>query len=141
MKVVFPLLWISAFGLATLALWLASFHDKTGAAVTNHLKWIFLAAWVTGTTFILWTCTGLKQVRMDSENLYVSNYLKEITIPFRMIADVTENRWVNIHPVTIYFRGDTEFGSQITFMPTSRLALSWSSHPVVAELKQKAGLS
>ena len=141
MKVVFPLVWISAFGMATLALWSDSFHTKKGAPALEEMKWIFLAAWITGTTFILWLNAGLKQVRMDSQNLYVSNFLREISVPFRMIADVTENRWINIHPVTVHFRGDTEFGRQIKFMPTARFPTSWSSHPVVAELKQKAGLS
>jgi len=92
-----------------------------------------------GTAFILWGGAGLKRVRLDSTSLYVSNYMKEITVPLNMIADVTENRWINIHPVTVHFRVNTEFGQKITFMPTVRFFSIWSSHPIVAELKHLAG--
>jgi hypothetical protein len=57
-------------------------------------------------------------------------------VPINFIESVTENRWINVHPVTVHFRGDTEFGRTITFMPKSRLMFFWSSHPVVGELKR-----
>jgi len=89
----------------------------------------------------LWFCAGLKRVRVDDKFLYVSNYQNEISVPFNLIADVTENRWVRNHPVTIHFHSATEFGDKITFMPKSRMTFRpWSSHPVVAELKQLAHL-
>jgi hypothetical protein len=103
------------------------------------MKLQFLVIWIVGAAFILWACAGLKRVRVDSKSLYVSNYLREITIPLSMIEDITEIRWVNIHPVTIYFRNVTEFGQRITFMPITRFFGLWSSHPVVAELKLLAG--
>ena len=85
---------------------------------------------------MLWMCVPLKRVRTDGRNLYISNYFHEITVPLTAVGDVTENRWINIHPVTIHFRRDTEFGRRITFMPTTRMFSSWSSHPVVEELHQ-----
>lgn len=141
MKVVFPTLWITGFGLGTLSLWLGVMHGKNGSPPPDAMKLHFLVIWIVGTAFILWTCAGLKRVRVDSKSLYVSNYLREITIPLSVIEDITENRWVNIHPVTIYFRNVTEFGQRITFMPTIRFFGLWSSHPVVAELKLLAGRS
>ena len=42
------------------------------------MKFVFLGIWILGTTVILWTNAGLKRVRMDERQLYVSNYLKEI---------------------------------------------------------------
>jgi hypothetical protein len=42
---------------------------------------------------------------------------------------------INIHPVTIVFRSETAFGSQIVFMPESRWFGFWSSHPVVEEIQ------
>src|SRR5262249_31841465 len=85
-----------------------------------------------------WGCAGLKKVRLDHGSFYVSNYLREIAIPVGMIERVTENRWINIHPITIHFRCGTEFGDRITFMPKLRLFGSGSSHPVVAELMEEA---
>ena len=98
-----------------------------------------MGIWIVGTLVILWSYAGLKRVRMDSTHLYVSNYFREISIPFNMIADVTENRWLNYHPVTIHFHTPNEFGQKITFMPTTRFFSFWSSHPIVAGLKRLAG--
>ena len=140
MKVLFPAVWISGFGLGTLWLWLGTMHGKNGALPPDEMKWQFLLAWIAGSAFILWGCAGLKRVRMDSVNLYISNYLREISVPLTMISDVTENRWINIHPGTIHFRNATRFGQKVTFMPTIRLFGLWSSHPVVTELRRHAGL-
>lgn len=104
------------------------------------MKWQFLIMWIIPSGFIFRYCAGLKRVCVDSQNLYVSNYRREITVPLSMIASVTENRWINIHPVTVHFLSPTEFGQEITFMPTVRPFAFWSRHPVVAELRQLAGL-
>lgn len=102
-------------------------------------KWVFLFVWVGGSAFICWNCIRLKEVSVDDNFLYVSNYLKEVSIPLTEIYDVTENAWLNIHPVTIHLKSPSEFGHKITFMPKVRF---WSffnlSHPVVKELKKLA---
>ena len=138
MKVLFPCVWISGFGAGTLSLWLGVMHGKNGAPPPDEMKWQFLLAWLVGTIFILWLSVPLKRVRVESSSLFISNYLKEISTPLKNIRDVTENRWINIHPVTIHFREPTEFGRSVTFMPTTRFFGLWSSHPIVAELKRLA---
>lgn len=135
MKFVFPTIWISVFGFGTLAMFVGGFRGPNSTPAPPDMKWEFLAAWVAGTTFIYWACARLKRVRIEGSTIYVSNYLKEIRIPFEAIADVTENRWINIHPVTIHLRSATEFGDRIVFMPKIRI-FGWSSHPVVAELRE-----
>ena len=104
----------------------------------DSLKWIFLIAWVAATAFIFWNCVRLKKVSVDDDFLYVSNYLKEISIPLSDIYDVTENVWLGAHPVTIHLRAPSEFGDKIVFMPTARFFPFFSSHPVVSELKDLA---
>ena len=128
MKVVFPIAWITGFGLGTLLLWVNDLDDK----------WQFLFAWIAGTGFILWGCAGLKKVQLGYDRLYISNYLRQIEVPLHEIESVTENRWINLHPVTIHFRNPTEFGRKVTFMPTVRI-FGWTSHPVVNELEVAAG--
>ena len=134
MKFVFPTIWISMFGLGTLALFVGALRGPDNSPAPDGMKWGFLAAWLVGTAFIYWASARLKRVRTDGSALYVSNYLKEIRVPFDGVADVTENRWINIHPVTIHLRAATEFGDRITFMPKIRI-FGWRSHPVVAELR------
>jgi hypothetical protein len=131
-----PVFWSSGFGLGTIGLWLEAFGGKNNDPALHEMKYIFTAAWAVGTAS-LWSCVAFKRVRIDATHLYVSNYLEEISIPFTNVKDVTENRWINIHPVTIHLKNANEFGDRITFMPKSRF-FGWTSHPVVRELKKLA---
>ena len=136
-KIIFPVLWIGSFGLGTVMMFIVngSLHDKTGTPPPTEIKWIFLAAWAVGSTFIYWACVRLKRVRMDETSLYISNYLREVQVPLRQVDAVTENCWLNIHPVTITFRSATEFGDRVVFMPKVRWFGFWTPHPVVAEIE------
>ena len=129
MKFVFPAIWILAFGYVTF-LW---------SGGPPQTKFVFLVVWIVGTTSILWVYAGLKRVRMDERQLYVSNYFQEIYVPFSAITDVKQNRWINSRPITICLRDATQFGDKLTFMPKQRIQF-WSLDPVVNELKQLAGL-
>ena len=125
--------WIPFWGFGTLT----SFFVEAGGPKAPP-KWIFLFGWLVGCVFIYWLCIRLKEVSVDDDFLYVSNYRKEIAIPLSEIYDVTENVWVNIHPVTIHLRSPSEFGDKIVFMPTTRFFAFFSPHPVVNELKELA---
>jgi hypothetical protein len=140
MKCLFPVVWISGFGFGTLVLFLGGFHGRENAAPPESMKWEFLAIWIAGSAFIWWVCARLKKVQISNDSIIVSNFLKEIRIPFDQIIDVTENRWINIHPVTIHLRSATCFGSRIMFMPTKRL-FGWRTHPIVGELRKLANLT
>lgn len=131
MKIIFPALWIPVFGFGTIMMFLDEFEGAD-----PPIKWIFLFAWVAGGAFICWSCIRLKEVSADNDYLYVSNYLKETRIPLSDIYDVTENMWLNIHPVTIHLKSPSEFGDKIVFMPKVRPFAFFSSHPVVTELKE-----
>lgn len=132
MKVIFPVFWTTIWGIGTVVM----FFTEEGK--TAPPKFIFLLIWIIGTAFLYWSCMRLKAVSVDEDLLYVSNYLKEISIPLSNIYDVTENRWINIHPVTIHLKSPSEFGDKIIFMPKVRVFSFFSSHPVVAELKELA---
>jgi hypothetical protein len=142
-KFVFPVVWIGSFTIAALSLFLFpnSWHGADGGPPEANIKWFFLFATLVGSAFIWWACVRLKRVRMDTRALYVSNYSTEIVVPLANVAEVTENRWVNSHPVTIRFHSDTEFGSQVTFMPKVRWFAFWSSHPVVEEIRRAVDLA
>jgi hypothetical protein len=137
MKYIFSSVWIFGFGLGTLVLFLGAFRNRDGVGAPEEMKWLFLTVWVFGSLFIWWGCGRLKRVRTDGTVIVVSNYLEEFRIPLNEIQAVTENRWINIHPVTIHLRHPSPFGKSIVFMPRSRL-FSWRSHPVVGELRELA---
>ncbi len=84
------------------------------------MKWAFLAVLIVGSLSIWWSSVRLKRVRVDGKTLYVSNFRKEIAVPLGIVERVSENRWINIHPMTLYLRGPTDFGDKIVFMPKTR---------------------
>ena len=140
-KVIFPPVWIGGFALATIFLFAGGgtgFRDTAGNPLPPQMKWYFLLGTVAGGALLYRFCVRLKRVELDDAALYVSNYAREIRVPLRDIEDVTENRWINIHPVTVHFFRETEFGTSIVFMPEVRWFAFFSSHPIVAELREAA---
>ena len=137
LKVVFPVFWVGVFVGSTVLLLadFPGFRDSAGQPVPAGTKWAMSLASVIGTAAIYWFCIRLKRVELDRNALYVSNYLKEIAVPLRDVEEITENRWVNTHPITVRFRRDTGFGTSIVFTPTFRLFAFRSPHPIVAELQ------
>jgi len=128
-KVIFPIAWISGFCIGTIAMWVSD-------NAPNQVKRGFLACLILGSLFIWWSCARLKRVRIDGRTLYISNYLREIALPLNIVEHVSENRAINIRPVTLYFRRATDFGNKILFMPKARMMWFWHSHPVVGEIRQ-----
>lgn len=142
-KFVFPVVMLG-FGLgATIIIWSNGMVDGSGATPPAQVKFVFLGFLIAAMTLIFWTSAGLKRVRIDERQLYLSNYVREIAVPFSAITDVRQNRWLNSRPVTIYFREATEFGDKATFMPKQRIQFwrFWRPDPVVNELKQLAALT
>ncbi len=88
--------------------------------------------------FTTWLGWGLKWVAIDDANkrLYVSNYRKEISIPFSEIAHVSEFILSDPRRITIKLHHPTEFGQKIVFLSTYRFG-GWLAgpHPIVKELQ------
>jgi hypothetical protein len=78
----------------------------------------------------------LMVIQVDDRFLRVSNYRREIQVPLSDVVRITENRLVNIRPVSIHLDRPTVFGTRIKFMPKVRFILFFSSHPIVAELDE-----
>ena len=108
-----------------------------------QVLWHLLPILLVGVVGFLVFSVRLKVVRMDDEALYVSNYRKEIRVPFSEVESV--GGWFTKRLVTIHFRMETEFGRKVSFMPELR----WfdldvfGPHPIIAELEdaihRKAG--
>lgn len=135
MKFVVPPVWIVAFGAAVLMPWWAR---TAGAAAPLESRWFLLAVWFVGGLFIWRSCARLKRVQVDGGTLLVSDYRTTIRVPAADVEEVTENRWISMHPVTLHFRRPTEFGTEVVFMPKVRVFGFATSHPVVAELRALA---
>jgi len=67
---------------------------------------------------IYWYYGRVKRVAVDADGLVVSNFLREIRVPWRDIVEVTGSRWVSTRQVTITLDRDLGFGTSIIFMYT-----------------------
>jgi len=92
--------------------------------------------WLLLSLFSLWWSLRLKRVAVDGETIRLSDFLTEASLPLGEILDVSENRWLKIHPVTIEFAGATPWGHAVHFMPKIRfLVPSFVSYPIAGELR------
>jgi hypothetical protein len=138
-KFLLPALWVPGFGIGVVVTW---FDGSRLPAPLPDMRFVMLAAWIGGSAILLLICARLKRVGVDERELLISNYLREIRVPFSAIVDVRQNRWLNMRPITIHFREATAFGDRATFIPKSRIHLRfWREDPAVEELKQLAGLT
>jgi hypothetical protein len=132
-KFVFAALWSGAFGLGTVTIFFS------GNADVQALGWLFAAVWVVGTTLIWWTCARFKRVKLNGTSLVISNYRDEITVPAVDIADVRQNRWINLRPITLTLKRQTPFGRAVTFMPRRSFRL-FSEDEIVTRLRRLANI-
>ena len=85
------------------------------------------------TAFFCWWGVNLKRVSVDDQNLYASNWIKEIAIPLSEIDAV--DAWPGGWRVIVRLRVRTAFGRKINFLAAWR-PLLFGSHPIVEELRQ-----
>lgn len=130
MKVIYPHLMITVFGVQAFS---SLFAPQT---INAREAFIGIVGWVIFSAFIYFGCYRLKKVSVDDRFLYISNYLKEVQVPLSEVADVTESSSSNIRPVIIHLISSTEFGRKIIFMPKEWRFGFYSTHPVVNELKE-----
>ncbi len=136
-KVVLPLVVLAAIPAGALMQhWFVPSRDDVRPSPLLYISAIFvIGAW------LYWGNMGLKYVRMDDRTLYISNGLREITVPLRDVTDVRYSRWARTHMVTVEFAHQTEFGESIVFMPPYRPFGFWSVHPVVAEIESAVAIA
>ena len=99
---------------------------------------IFLPFGVVAAWSVYWYYVRLKKVAIDSNGLVISNYAREVRVPWRDILQVSGNRWVNTHQVTIAFDRYIGFATSIVFMPKVRFLWPGQQHPIAQEPKNSA---
>jgi hypothetical protein len=141
MKFILPIFWITIFGGFTFAAWTGRLVDNQGAPLPFDMRYQLLTGLIGGSLIILWISARLKRIRVDDHSIYISNYLKETSVPLGAIADITEIWWINPTLINIHFRYETEFGNKITFTPERRRPFfSWGTHPTIVELRRLANI-
>lgn len=70
---------------------------------------------------------------------YITNYFRSIKISIDEIEKVNESWFMNLHPIEIHFKNETEFGKRIIFIPYYRIESLFSTHETTTELKNLLG--
>ena len=101
----------------------------------NSVVPIFFPVGVLVAVSVYWYYIRLKKVAIDSDGLVISNYMREVRVPWRQIVDVSGSRWVNTRQVTVTFDRDIGFGTSIIFMPKFRLLWPGQESPFAQQLR------
>ena len=144
LKYVFPGIWIPGFGAGVVDVFRHPgnvIYNGVRGAAPQGVGYEFLAAWLVGSAFMLWLSMPLKRVRLTDGALLVSNYFKEWRVPIALIEEVSQNRWINVRPITVRLRADVGCGTKVVFAPPGRWFFRfWREDPEVGELRRAAGL-
>jgi len=147
LKFVLPPIWIVIVGYASWQLWSnpeTVFVDREVGAATAALRWLLLALLAASLVVLFAFVVPLKRVRLTPEGLLVSNYIREITVPFRDIERVRQNWLPTFRLVALDLRTDTALGRRAIFMPAvpRRTAFwrpdYWREDDLVDELRRLA---
>jgi len=133
-KIVFPVIWISAFTFANIMLWFGS--DSFTKAPPTEMKWMFLFGLFVGTIFLIWHSRRLKHVELNGDMLIVKDYRREIEIPLRNINEVKETWFSNPKLIKLSIYPECEFGDKIVFIPKTKMHIPFGQHPIVKLLKE-----
>jgi hypothetical protein len=121
---------MGAWGFATVALALNPPRDGPSPL-------IFAALLVVGAALFFRQAFSLKRVFATENGLFVSNYRRELFVPYEQIAGIRENKLISSRPITVELRSAGPFGRSFVFVPCTALVL-FSDHPVATRLRQRA---
>ena len=131
-KLIFPALWILIFAGGTLAMF--------GSG--EPLAPVFAVATLAGTLFSSARFFPLKSVIAGRDGIVVSNFVRQIEVPYDQIVSVNENKRLNTRDITISLRTDSAFGQTIRFQPYAEFTLWYRrDHPAVVLLRERARLA
>lgn len=130
-KIIFPILWIAI----VVGFYLVISFSERRNEIQPFGYWVIVTVI---TLLILRWSFNLKRVQIDENNLYVSNFRQEVTIPLNQVEEVTQNflQRGNIETITITLKNECALGKKFTFIPCMRF---WNigKHPLVSEIQKK----
>jgi hypothetical protein len=124
-KFIFAPLWMAGFGLGTFLLFThpesVTFNGVRGGAPAG-IEWLFLAAWLGGSAFVLFISWRLAWLRVSDGVLYVTKVRKEIPVKPGWVRSV---KGLGLRPRVISIKFMDELGRDHTVwvMP----AFNWPS--------------
>ena len=147
-KFVLAPLWLAVAAYAMWAIWtspervLTEYESGTRLALQVILLALLAASAAVAVAYVI----PLKRVRLQADGLAVSNYQREVVVPFAEIASVRQHSLPTFRLITVRLRNDGGLGRRVIFMPTVPMRTAfWRSDyggedEIVGELRSLAGL-
>jgi hypothetical protein len=123
------------------------FVDYGAGGATAALRWILLALLAVSLLVLFAFVVPLKRVRLAADGLRISNYVREVTVPFGAIARVRQNWLPTFRLITLELRTATPLGRRVIFRPAVAQQPAfwrrdyWREDALVSELRKLAGLT
>lgn len=89
---------------------------------------LFILFGLVSSVFTHFMVGTLKNVFLEGDSLVISNFVKQIRVPFSEISHVDNPDYSNLRRIKIIFHQPTEFGKEIVFAP------SWFDAKEIAKL-------
>jgi len=101
-------------------------NGTTGQSRPNPV-WLLFPAIIVIMILAAWRTMRYVSVRVEDHGaLVVSGYFgREWRVPASLITSVTQNRWLQMRPITVALRSDVGFGTKFTFAPPRRMFAQW----------------
>jgi hypothetical protein len=121
--------------------------EGLGEAAFAVIRWALVALLISSLVILIAFVVPLKRVRLAPDGLHVSNFRREIHVPFNVLTRVRQNWLPTFRLVTIELRAAGPFGRRIVFMPSGAGPLAvwrpsyWREDAIVGEIRRLAGLT
>lgn len=139
-KFISPMVLNAGLGVVVASLWVPHmWSDATGhAPVPMRIRLACVAIWAALTIASFWIASRIKVVRLDGDDLVVSNFRREIRVALADVVSVSYWSAANPQVVSLSLRTDTPFSRRILFMPERRWTISFREPPIVQELQTRS---
>ncbi len=109
-------------------LWVSFFVEGTPDLLRVVLATVIAAA---SMIYARWLDRA-KRVWIDANNLYVSDYRREMQIPLANIKTIKVTTWIRPLRISVWFAKPTIFGEKIAFFPSRVERDALPDHPAIA---------
>jgi len=119
-KVLMPAGVIGLLSFVTIALF-AKLGIQPPTSGPDDGKWVLLVATIIVAALLYFSNMRLKEVWIDDEALYVSNFLREVRVDLRSVESVQRVGWGRQKHLMIRLERDCGFGRRVFYFPKRRL--------------------
>lgn len=139
LKYFLPTIWFVFMGSITVFYLLLDAKQQVSSPLSPYATKLLLISFLFSSLGLIYLLFGrIKRVDMDSEFLYVTNYIKTYRYTYESVKSINESNWILFKLMTIQFHQPGAFGQEINFIANYKFMPFLEAHPeVMAKLLGK----